>query len=241
MKKEIIDLRMKGLSYNDISKIMSCSKSTISYHCSKIPDNDIIIHVNNLIKSNLFQSDFVNVSKEEIIKVYILRKSKKTYSQIEYETKISLIKIKKICRIIEMTRYKNCVDISDKQITEIVQLYSELKSIRKVANKLKISTHTIRKYIIVEKMTEREAKKNRSLSVINWRKRKKIELVEYKGGSCEICGYNKCIQSLSFHHIDKKTKEFTISGKSWSFERLKKEVDKCILICHNCHGEIHNQ
>jgi hypothetical protein len=67
----------------------------------------------------------------------------------------------------------------------------------------------------------------------------KIRLVEYKGGKCQICGYNKCFNALEFHHLNPNSKDFTISGKSLSFEKLKYEVDKCILVCSNCHSEIH--
>jgi hypothetical protein len=67
-------------------------------------------------------------------------------------------------------------------------------------------------------------------SVINHRRNTKIKLVEYKGGCCEKCGYNKTIQALQFHHINTNDKDFTISGKSYCFERMKKEVDKCILV-----------
>lgn len=80
----------------------------------------------------------------------------------------------------------------------------------------------------------------KSAAVMNWRNRKKLQLVEYKGGKCVCCGYSKPIPSCyDFHHLDPKQKEFSISGKSWSFEKLKKEVDKCILLCRNCHSELH--
>jgi hypothetical protein len=46
---------------------------------------------------------------------------------------------------------------------------------------------------------------------------------------------------LQFHHLDPTKKDFTIGGKSWSYERLKQEVDKCILVCANCHIEIHEE
>ena len=62
------------------------------------------------------------------------------------------------------------------------------------------------------------------------------------GGECEICGYNKpCLSVYTFHHIDPTKKEFNIGGKTISFERLKKEADKCQLLCRNCHGEIHDK
>ncbi len=65
-------------------------------------------------------------------------------------------------------------------------------------------------------------------------------LVDYKGGKCEICGYKKCLGALHFHHRNTKTKEYTISAKlACSIKILKKEVDKCDLICSNCHAELH--
>ena len=84
-----------------------------------------------------------------------------------------------------------------------------------------------------------EISRRKSLHVINWRKEKKVELVNYKGGSCEICGYNKCIEALEFHHLEPNKKDFTISNHSYSSKRMKEEVDKCILLCSNCHREEH--
>ena len=64
--------------------------------------------------------------------------------------------------------------------------------------------------------------------------------VEYKGGCCSICGYDKCIKALEFHHLDRDDKEFGISknGHTRSWDRVKLELDKCILVCSNCHREI---
>lgn len=79
-------------------------------------------------------------------------------------------------------------------------------------------------------------------SVNKRRKKLKKLAVEYKGGSCKLCGYNKCLASLDFHHIDPTTKSFGIAaiGHTRSWEKLRVELDKCILICRNCHGELHN-
>ncbi|MEE3350582.1 MAG: hypothetical protein VZR09_11175 [Candidatus Gastranaerophilaceae bacterium] len=74
----------------------------------------------------------------------------------------------------------------------------------------------------------------------NSRLRLKEKLVAYKGGKCEICGYDKCITALEFHHLNPDEKEFGIGTNDiLSFEKNKKEVDKCILVCANCHREIH--
>ena len=68
----------------------------------------------------------------------------------------------------------------------------------------------------------------------------KEKCVEYKGGICEECGYSKCVAALSFHHLDSSKKEFQISDtryKKW--EIVKDELDKCELLCNNCHAEKH--
>lgn len=73
-----------------------------------------------------------------------------------------------------------------------------------------------------------------------WIKIKK-EAVEYKGGKCIICGYNKNISALVFHHRDPSQKEF-----DWNRLRLRSkktilmELDKCDLYCCRCHTELHN-
>ena len=71
----------------------------------------------------------------------------------------------------------------------------------------------------------------------------KIMAVEYKGGKCEFCGYSKCIGALEFHHVDASQKEFGISSSGWtrSFEKMKVELDKCLILCANCHREIHSK
>jgi hypothetical protein len=75
----------------------------------------------------------------------------------------------------------------------------------------------------------------------NKRHRIKKLLVDYKGGKCEICGYDKCLNALDFHHLNKEDKQFTLNNANYnkSLDVLKKEADKCILVCSNCHREIH--
>lgn len=77
------------------------------------------------------------------------------------------------------------------------------------------------------------------------KRRKKIRkmAVEYKGGKCSLCGYDKCIDALEFHHQDEKSKKFGLSqsGLTRSWEKTKFELDKCIIICANCHRELHSK
>lgn len=59
---------------------------------------------------------------------------------------------------------------------------------------------------------------------------------------CSLCGYNKNSAALVFHHIDPKDKKFSISVKSCVYKsttELQEEVNKCILVCANCHAELH--
>lgn len=79
------------------------------------------------------------------------------------------------------------------------------------------------------------------LAVAKRRKKIKAMAIDYKGGKCCVCGYNRCNSALDFHHKDEKNKKFGLSvrGLTRSWERTKAEVDKCILVCANCHREIH--
>ena len=68
----------------------------------------------------------------------------------------------------------------------------------------------------------------------------KAKAVEYKGGKCIMCGYNKCLGSLHFHHENGDLKSSNWRNlRACSFDKWKTELDKCILVCSNCHGEIH--
>lgn len=72
-------------------------------------------------------------------------------------------------------------------------------------------------------------------------RRFKEQCVEYKGGKCENCGYNKYIGAIEFHHMDPSQKDFSIANaRLTSFsDRVKEELDKCKILCANCHREAH--
>jgi len=78
--------------------------------------------------------------------------------------------------------------------------------------------------------------------VKKWRETTKQRMVESMGGECQCCGYNNCDKALAFHHIDPTQKDIGFGDtranpKSWA--KLIEELKKCILVCHNCHSEIH--
>ena len=68
---------------------------------------------------------------------------------------------------------------------------------------------------------------------------KKLKSIEYLGGSCKICKEDNFFK-LTFHHINANDKEFELSDNNWArWSTLKKELDKCDLLCQNCHRELH--
>ena len=75
------------------------------------------------------------------------------------------------------------------------------------------------------------------------RRRKKLKqmVIDLKGGKCQFCSYNTYNGALDFHHIDEDKKEFSLStrGLTRSWERIKNELQKCVLVCANCHREVH--
>lgn len=86
----------------------------------------------------------------------------------------------------------------------------------------------------------RICKKCLNKKMVDRMKRNKLESIVYKGGKCIRCGYNKCQGALEFHHrnVSEKDPKWRYS-KGWSIERIKKEIDKCDLLCCLCHREKH--
>jgi 5-methylcytosine-specific restriction endonuclease McrA len=107
----------------------------------------------------------------------------------------------------------------------------------KCSNLYKVRKTKQRKFIIGDGKYKNKATENVCLR----NKEKKEELVKYKGGKCYFCGYSKHLGALEFHHINPGEKEFAVNlsnlGKSW--ERCFAEANKCVLICANCHRELH--
>jgi len=81
-----------------------------------------------------------------------------------------------------------------------------------------------------------EAQKRRGID-------RKLTLIEAAGGKCSVCGYQKNLAALSFHHTESATKDFKLDMRSLSnrtYASVQSEISKCILVCLNCHAELHN-
>ena len=77
-------------------------------------------------------------------------------------------------------------------------------------------------------------------NVKDFRQRLKERAIYVMGNKCACCGYNKCIQALEFHHLNPEEKDFSFgSNTNRSWVDTRNELQKCILVCANCHREIH--
>lgn len=99
--------------------------------------------------------------------------------------------------------------------------------------------HGLTEFILENRGSYRCVKCRRE-RVAEWRRSVKRRLVEEAGGSCVICGYDKCISALHFHHLDPRQKKFALSrqGVTRSFAEAQEEARKCLLLCSNCHAEV---
>ena len=71
-------------------------------------------------------------------------------------------------------------------------------------------------------------------------KNNRLFAVEKLGGKCMVCDYAKYIGSLDIHHLDPKIKDKNFSCmRGWCKERILAEIEKCVLLCRNCHAEVH--
>ena len=81
-----------------------------------------------------------------------------------------------------------------------------------------------------------------SEKVKEWRRNTKKKTVLAMGGKCQCCGYDTCYEALELHHLDPNVKDLTFSkirANPKNVLSMKEELKKCILVCANCHREIH--
>lgn len=80
----------------------------------------------------------------------------------------------------------------------------------------------------------------RALAVSRQRRRAKAAVVREAGGKCQICGYDRYVGALEFHHRVPEEKAFGLAerGISRSVAKMREEARKCVLLCGNCHAEV---
>ncbi len=221
LKEEIRLLHNQGKSYKQISKLLDCSKSTISYHIGQkqskyslkeiIPNKNIRTAIKNKIKKFTISSKILDYSLDEFFK---------------------FITNNPFCAICNLQiKYDNIREWQFKATT------SSIKSLtieHRACQSCPIHN------IIYQNSLSRCNKCNAGRVAKRRIKTKKL-LVEAFGGKCQVCGYNKCYNSLVFHHKNPQTKKFTISGEgvTRSYAAMYEEALKCYLVCANCHSEIH--
>ncbi len=83
------------------------------------------------------------------------------------------------------------------------------------------------------------------LDKLKWERRERNRkfVQKYKlDRGCSKCGYNRCATALDCHHRDPTSKLFSIgkmAGGSMSIESITREIEKCDILCRNCHAELH--
>jgi hypothetical protein len=183
----------------------------------------------------------VSSVKEKIVN---LRKNGKSYKEIKKELGCSSSYISEVCKSIGLNNIG--LDLNKKlKDNEILELKEYYKTHTKEETSIKfgVSGTTVTKYKDCkrEKITDDEKKVKNYQKVKYFRNKIKERSVEYKGGKCIVCGYDRCIKALEFHHTNPEEKDFTVgSNTNRAWEKIKKEIDKCVLVCANCHREIHD-
>ena len=136
--------------------------------------------------------------------------------------------------------------LTEYEIDKIKELYINFITKNVLAEEFGVSVYEVEKHIKglkrYSRFDESLTKKQKQVIVVTEKRRKLKEMaIEYKGGKCEKCGYDKCKSALEFHHLDPTQKDFGVgSGHTRSWDKIKKELNKCIMVCSNCHREIHN-
>lgn len=91
---------------------------------------------------------------------------------------------------------------------------------------------------VTDKRTYADRREELIKAVAKRRRKIKTLAIEYKGGKCQVCGYSKYPGALDLHHITNKKFGIGDKGYTRSWKTVKTELDKCVLVCANCHREV---
>jgi DNA-binding CsgD family transcriptional regulator len=175
--------------------------------------------------------------KEQILN---LRKLGKTYKEIGEKLNCKKEIISYHCRMNDLGG--NGKEILNEDVIIELNRFYENHTAEECAIKFNISKSSVIRYVDNKriKLTDEERRIKNYERVKNYRQKLKERAIEYKGGCCEKCGYNKCKWVFEFHHLKPSEKDFNLSSyTNLSWVKTKNELDKCIMVCANCHREIH--
>jgi len=154
------------------------------------------------------------------------------------------------------------MDWTDQEIRFLREIYKERIPLEEISKRLKRSKKSIKRKaqnlgLHRERVPPNKSKSRQPQNVIdkryyeknkeeiyrrkmNRRKKLKEEAIKISGGKCSVCGYDKCLSALEFHH-NHEDKEGHVSTfiKKGSRQKVLKEAEKCIILCANCHRELH--
>ena len=148
--------------------------------------------------------------KEKIIN---LRKNGKSYNEISKELNCSKATISYHCKreMINDIGLEQSKKLNSDEI-ELLKEYYKTHTIEETSKKFEVSISTVKKYSNkkFKDRTDDDRKKANYNHVKAFRKRTKEKAVEYKGGKCKICNYDRCVSALEFHHLEPSKKDFTL-------------------------------
>jgi 5-methylcytosine-specific restriction endonuclease McrA len=237
MESSIVKLRLKGKTSDEIIAELQCSKSTVNFHLKKHDLDGKLYKILDRLTVDTIRGYSVIFLKEFLS----YRQQNMNYNIISGKMNITIVECKKINRLLGFS--PNVKDFTNFEEQDIISHYLKIERLKQTAKDFNTTYDTVKKILLKNniEIIKKVRKTTKSEAVVNWRVEKKKKLVEYKGGECQNCGYKKSIWALEFHHINPSEKDFTIGGSSFSFEKLKAEADKCVLVCANCHVEIHQE
>lgn len=186
-----------------------------------------------------------NQGSKLIDEIYRLRQIGLSYNEITKQLKCAKSTVSYYSKLLNVNSPISVVGkyLNDGEI-ELLREYYKTHTRKETAKHFAVSETTVNKYSENKhiKLSVNELKKRNYSRVKTFRQKMKIRAVEYLGGKCGKCGYNKCIWALEFHHRNTNEKEFSISEYSTlSWNKIKNEVEKCDLLCSNCHKELHSE
>lgn len=189
----------------------------------------------------------LNKCKELIEKNY-------SYTDIAKEFNMAITTVKRTLKLAGLKTKYNPFARVNLNINDVTQLVNENCSTYDIAKKLNTSQTNVRYWLKKWKLKTKSKYSGykdpalRKLASNNYGSQKKrgldrkIMFINQLGGKCSICGYNKNYGALTFHHLNPNEKEITLDMRRMSnnsMEKLQEEVNKCQLLCHNCHMELH--